>query len=97
MYAPTLVKVALIVAVPLINRALPSVRVVPPASVAVNVTGPVGVPMPGDCVATVAVTVTLWPIVEGLGALVRVVVELSWVTVCVRGGVLLPAALPSPL
>ena len=46
--------------------------VVPPPS---NVTGPVGVPVPGDCGATVAATVSTWPTTAGeVGGVDRVVV-----------------------
>jgi hypothetical protein len=48
----------------------------------VIVTTPVGVPVPGAAVVTVAVNVTDWPSREGFGADVTFVVVFALLTVC---------------
>jgi hypothetical protein len=61
---------------------VPSSVTVPSVNVAVlNVTVPVAMPLPGALAATVAVKVTAWPVDDGLGDEVRVVVVTSLLTV----------------
>src|SRR4051794_37481470 len=77
---------------------------VPPLSVPVpreldpslKVTDPVGVPAPGATAPTVAVKVTDWPKVEGLGAAESAVVVLAWLTVCITAPEVLVRKLLSP-
>ncbi len=49
----------------------------------VKLTVPVGTPAPGAIGATLALTVTGSPYVEGSGVVVTVVVVAAWLTVCV--------------
>jgi hypothetical protein len=72
-----------------VRLALPADSATVPSGVApsMNVTLPVGVlPAP----VTVAVNVTDWPNVLGLGEAVRAVVVALWLTVCVCTGDVLP-------
>ena len=67
------------------NEALPltSVTVASTVAPSLKVTVPVGTPVPGATGLTTAVNVTAWPITEGFGGAVRLVVvcELTtWVT-----------------
>src|SRR5579862_1615915 len=62
-----------------------------------NVTGPVGRPLPGAFAVTAAVKVTGWPETEGLGEEVRVVVVPSLLTDWLSAPEMLPLKLPSPL
>jgi len=73
-----------------------AVQVSPVASL--NVTFPVGVPLPGETGTTVNVKVTDWPATEGLGepAVIVVFVFASF-TVCVTLADVLEAKLESPL
>ena len=52
-----------------------------------NATVPVGVPPPGAVASTVAVRVTDWEKVEGVGAATRPVVVLAAATTCEKEGV----------
>ena len=61
-----------------------------------NVTVPVGVPLPGAPAATVAVKVTDWPKTDGFADDVTEVVVASLVTVSVRTDDTLPVKLLSP-
>ena len=65
----------------------------------VNVTVPVGVPVPGETALTVAVNVTVWPETEGLAEETTVVALLALLTVWVNGAavLLLVLKLESPL
>ncbi len=74
---------------------VPVPRVVLPSR---KVTLPVGVPAPGATALTVAVRVTFWPVIPGLGATVRLVLVLLACTVSPRlgGRVLLAETLVSP-
>lgn len=69
-----------------------------PSTVAVvlsrNLTVPVGAPVKFGVM--VAVKVTLWPLVEGLGAEVSVVFVFALCTTCVKPGDVLPTRLPFP-
>jgi hypothetical protein len=77
---------------------------IPPESVPVpmlmvplrKVTVPDGVPAPGDTAATVAVKVTAWPVDDGLGDDVRVVVVFALLTTCATAVLVLVLKLPSP-
>ena len=62
-----------------------------------KVTVPVGIPLPGELAATVAVNVTGWPKAEGLAEELKVVVEASAFTVWPRVVEALPLKLVSPL
>jgi hypothetical protein len=62
-----------------------------------NVTVPVAVPDPGALAVTVAVKVTTWPLDDGLGDDVRVVVVPSLLTVWVMAAEELLLKLLSPL
>jgi hypothetical protein len=63
----------------------------------VTVTTPVGVPAPGGFAVTVKVIGTLWPVTEGSGrSLVIVVVVLALLTVCPTDAEVLPVKLVSP-
>ena len=46
-----------------------------------NVTAPVGVPVAGDTGLTVAVSVTAWPVADGFGVDVRLVLVLPALTI----------------
>jgi hypothetical protein len=61
-----------------------------------NVTVPVGVPVPGEVAVTVAVRVTDWPDTEGLTDDARTVPLLALVTVCVTTPEVLVLKLLSP-
>ncbi len=50
-----------------------------------NVTVPVGAPAPGAATVIVAVSVTAWPKVAGLGDAAKLVFVPACVTVCMRG------------
>jgi hypothetical protein len=67
-----------IVAFPLASEAVPTV-----AAPFLNVTDPVGVPLPGATVTTVIVKVTDLPSVDGFSEEVRVVELAALLTVCV--------------
>ena len=70
---------------------------VTPASL--NVTVPLGVPVPGKTALTVAVNVTVCPDTDGFAEEATVVVLLAWFTVCVSAEPVLSLArkLVSPL
>src|SRR3989442_3338393 len=61
------------------NEALPlaSVTVASTVAPSLNVTVPVGTPVPGATGLTTAVSVTAWPITDGFGGAVRLVVGLE--------------------
>src|SRR2546422_523714 len=61
------------------SEALPLTSVTVPSAVApsLNVTVPVGTPVAGGTGLTVAVNVTAWPVVDGLGVEVRLVLVFS--------------------
>src|SRR5262249_48067281 len=83
-----------------VNAALPVASSVPvPKGVvpSLNVTVPVGTPVPGDTVVTVAVKVTDWPNTDGLTEEATEEVVEAWLTVCVRGMALFAARLALPL
>jgi len=65
--------------VEIVIEALPLVRatVASEALPSLNVTVPVGTPDAGGTGLTVAVNVTIWPVVDGLGVEVRLVVVFS--------------------
>src|SRR3989442_14432620 len=64
------------------NEALPltSVAVASTVAPSLNVTVPVGTPVPGATGLTTAVSVTAWPITEGFGGAVRLVDVGGWTT-----------------
>jgi hypothetical protein len=68
-----------------------------PSTVApsLNVTVPVGAPLPGATAATVAVNVTDWPNTDGLAEDVSVVTLEALLTTCDTAGEVLVAKLPS--
>src|SRR5260370_39672355 len=61
-----------------------------------KVTVPVGMPVPGALAATVAVKVTAWPLLEGLGAEVTVLGVPAVLTVWETAAEALPSELPLP-
>jgi hypothetical protein len=61
-----------------------------------NSTLPVAVPDPGAIAATVAVSATLWPKLDGFGALASDVDVLALFTVCVLAADVLPVKLVLP-
>ena len=61
-----------------------------------NVTVPVGVPVPGATTLTVAVKVTDWPKTDGFTLEASAVVVVFWFTVCVRTAEVLPESFVSP-
>ena len=63
----------------MVSEALPLTSVTVPSELApsLNVTVPVGTPVAGGTGLTVAVNVTAWPVVDGLGVEVRLVLVFS--------------------
>jgi len=61
-----------------------------------NVTVPVGLPLPGEVTDTVAVNVTDCPKLDGLALEETLVVVLDWLTVCVIADDVLEAKLVTP-
>src|SRR3989475_484285 len=84
------------VSVDVTSEALPLTSVTVPSTVApsLNVTVPVGTPAPD---VTVALSVTAWPLVEGLGLEVRLVEVAAGFTVWVTVGEVLAANVALPL
>ena len=79
--------------------ATPATRLTGPPNVApsrLNWTWPVGVPEPGRTAVTVAVSVTAWVVVEGLGLPATEVVVEALVTGCVAEVAALVSKLASP-
>jgi hypothetical protein len=80
--------------------AFPALFNVPAPNVTVpswKVTVPVGLPAPGATTATVAVNVTGWPKLEGLGDADTLVAVPAWFTTCVNIAEVLGAKLLSPV
>jgi hypothetical protein len=77
-WVPTLSELMLNVPCPELRPTLPSV-----VAPSLNVTVPVGVPVPGADAVTVAVKLTVWPNTEGSGDQLTDVLVLSWFTVWV--------------
>ena len=68
-----------------VNTATPLTSFAVPASVGttLNVTVPVGVPAPGTAAPTVALNVTAWPELEGLGVLSSAIIVAAWFSITV--------------
>src|SRR2546428_12514978 len=72
----------------MLNEALPltSVAVASTVAPSLNVTVPLGTPVPGATGLTTAVSVTAWPMTEGFGGAVRLVVVCEFTTWFTAGG-----------
>src|SRR5260221_165198 len=92
----TVVSALLTVIVKVVKAARPEARVLVASAVApsLNVTVPVGVPLPGATALTVAVNVTELLTTEGLSDEVSVLVQLALATVCVNVEDVLTSKLP---